>query len=132
MDRLLVTGGAGFIGSNFVHHLMEHTDVCFAPVLRLSETAGHPHNIARSVIVDVDGVKQPAPAPRFSRTVPTLDLRPAHAGQHTREILEDWGVAKDRIDALVEKKKRQQLEDQLQTAAADGLRPSQPTRAAMP
>ena len=82
--------------------LMEHTDVCFAPVLRLSETAGHPHNIARSVIVDVDGVKQPAPAPRFSRTVPTLDLRPAHAGQHTREILEDWGVAKDRIDALVE------------------------------
>ena len=64
--------------------LMEHTDVCFAPVLRLSETAEHPHNVARSVIVDVDGVKQPAPAPRFSRTVPdagpaTCPCGPAHA-----------------------------------------------------
>ena len=82
--------------------LMEHTDVCFAPVLRMSEAAEHPHNVARSVIVDVNGMRQPAPAPRFSRTVPELDLPPAHPGQHTREILEDWGIAKDRIDALVE------------------------------
>jgi alpha-methylacyl-CoA racemase len=82
--------------------LMEHTDVCFAPVLRMSEAAEHPHNVARSVFVDAHGAKQPAPAPRFSRTVPELDLPPAHPGQHTREVLEDWGVAKDRIDALVE------------------------------
>ena len=48
--------------------LMEHTDVCFAPVLTMSEAAEHPHNVARATFVEVDGVKQPAPAPRFSRT----------------------------------------------------------------
>ena len=62
---------------------MEHTDVCFAPVLTMSEAAEHPHNIARSTIVEVDGIKQPAPAPRFSRTTVELSRPPAHAGQHT-------------------------------------------------
>ncbi len=83
--------------------LMEHTDVCFAPVLTMSEAAEHPHNVARSTIVDVDGLKQPAPAPRFSRTTVELSRPPAHAGQHTREVLEDWGLQKDRIDDLVER-----------------------------
>ena len=82
--------------------LMEHTDVCFAPVLTMSEAAEHPHNVARDVFVEHDGVKQPAPAPRFSRTTPEIARPPAHPGQHTREALEDWGIAKDRIDALVE------------------------------
>ena len=45
---------------------------------------------------------QPAPAPRFSRTAPEVERLPAHAGQHTREVLADWGLATDRIDALVE------------------------------
>ena len=81
--------------------LMEHTDVCFAPVLTMSEAAAHPHNVARRTIVDVAGVKQPAPAPRFSRTVAALDRPPAHPGQHTREALEDWGLQPDRIEALV-------------------------------
>ena len=83
--------------------LMEHTDVCFAPVLTMREAAEHPHNVARSTIVDVDGLKQPAPAPRFSRTTVELSRPPAHAGQHTREVLEDWGLQKDRIDDLVER-----------------------------
>ena len=48
--------------------LMEHTDVCFAPVLTIDEAAGHPHNVARKTFVEVGGISQPAPAPRFSRT----------------------------------------------------------------
>jgi alpha-methylacyl-CoA racemase len=82
--------------------LMEHTDVCFAPVLTMAEAAEHPHNVARQMIIERDGVKQPAPAPRFSRTTPEIARSPQHPGQGTREALEDWGIAKDRIDALVE------------------------------
>jgi alpha-methylacyl-CoA racemase len=82
--------------------LMEHTDVCFAPVLTMSEAAAHPHNVARSTFVDVGGAVQPAPAPRFSRTATTIERPPAHAGQHSREILADWGVPTDRIEALIE------------------------------
>jgi alpha-methylacyl-CoA racemase len=82
--------------------LMEHTDVCFAPVLTMSEAAAHPHNVARSTFVEVGGLTQPAPAPRFSRTTVEISRPPAHAGQHTREVLEEWGIPKDRLDALVE------------------------------
>ncbi len=82
--------------------LMEHTDVCFAPVLTMAEAAEHPHNVARQMIVERDGLKQPAPAPRFSRTVPEITRSPQHAGQGTVEALADWGIAKDRIDKLVE------------------------------
>ncbi len=80
--------------------LMEMTDVCFAPVLTMTEAAGHPHNVARGTFVDHAGATQPAPAPRFSRTTPTLGAPPAHAGQHTREVLADWGVDAERIAAL--------------------------------
>ena len=82
--------------------LMEHTDVCFAPVLTMSEAYDHPHNQARRTFVEIDGVRQPAPAPRFSRTPGEISRSPAHPGQHTKEVLADWGVAADRIDALVE------------------------------
>ncbi len=81
--------------------IMERTDVCFAPVLTMGEAAEHPHNVARSTFVELGGVTQPAPAPRFSRTAPTVDQLPAHAGQHTRAVLDDWGVPADRIEALV-------------------------------
>jgi alpha-methylacyl-CoA racemase len=81
--------------------LMEHTDVCFAPVLRLDDAARHPHNVARSTFVDAFGATQPAPAPRFSRTPPELSRPPAHDGQHTREVLLEWGIPLDRVDALV-------------------------------
>jgi alpha-methylacyl-CoA racemase len=82
--------------------LMEHTDVCFAPVLRMDEARHHPHNIARGTFVERDGMTQPAPAPRFSRTVPTIEASPAHDGQHTVEVLRDWGIAPDRVDALID------------------------------
>jgi alpha-methylacyl-CoA racemase len=81
--------------------IMEHTDVCFAPVLTMSEAAEHPHNVARNMIIEVGGVPQPAPAPRFSRTVPEVKSTPAHPGQHSREILADWGVPAARIDEVL-------------------------------
>jgi alpha-methylacyl-CoA racemase len=81
--------------------IMEATDVCFAPVLTMSEAAEHPHNVERGTFIEVGGMRQPAPAPRFSRTVPAVERPPAHAGQHTREVLADWGIAADRVDALV-------------------------------
>jgi alpha-methylacyl-CoA racemase len=82
--------------------LMEHTDVCFAPVLRMDEAAQHPHNVARGTFVEHGGLTQPAPAPRFSRTVPAIQRPPAHDGQHTREVLAEWGVGSDRIESLID------------------------------
>ena len=83
------------------NEVMEGTDVCYAPVLRMSEAARHPHNIARGTFIEIDGVTQPAPAPRYSRTPTVAPNPPAHAGQHTRAVLADWGVDPRRIDALV-------------------------------
>ncbi|MBI4883738.1 MAG: CoA transferase [Actinobacteria bacterium] len=81
--------------------LMENTDVCFAPVLTMSEAAGHPHNVARGTFVNVAGATQPAPAPRFSRTPAATPSPPTHAGAQTRQVLADWGFTADRIDDLV-------------------------------
>jgi len=72
--------------------IMEATDVCFAPVLTMSEAAQHPHNKERNTFVESHGVMQPAPAPRFSRTKTSLDQPPAHPGQHTSEVLTAWGI----------------------------------------
>jgi alpha-methylacyl-CoA racemase len=82
--------------------LMEHTDVCFAPVLSLSEAPAHPHNVERQTFVEVAGVVQPAPAPRFSRTPATISSPPARAGQHTDEALADWGIPEADIAKLRE------------------------------
>jgi alpha-methylacyl-CoA racemase len=82
--------------------VMECSDVCFAPVLRMDEAARHPHNVERGTFIERDGATQPAPAPRFSRTRPEVTRSPAHEGQHTTEVLADWGLDADRIDALVE------------------------------
>jgi alpha-methylacyl-CoA racemase len=72
--------------------IMEATDVCFAPVLTMSEAAAHPHNVERRTFVEANGHMQPAPAPRFSRTVPQIGRPSAHPGQHTEEVLREWGV----------------------------------------
>jgi alpha-methylacyl-CoA racemase len=71
--------------------LMEGTDVCFAPVLSLAEAPEHAHMKARNTFVEVEGVRQPGPAPRFSRTPGVIERPPAHAGEHTDEALADWG-----------------------------------------
>ncbi len=80
--------------------IMEGTDVCFAPVLSMKEAYEHPHNVERNTFIEVAGVKQPGPAPRFSRTVPEVVRPPAHAGQHTDEALADWGFSGDEIGKL--------------------------------
>ena len=80
--------------------LLEGTDVCFAPVLSMSEAPEHPHNRARRTFVEVDGVVQPAPAPRFSRTEPVIRRPPPRPGQHTDEVLGDWGVSDRQIAKL--------------------------------
>ncbi|HEX2038137.1 MAG TPA: CaiB/BaiF CoA-transferase family protein [Acidimicrobiales bacterium] len=82
--------------------LMEHTDVCFAPVLSLSEAPGHPHNVARGTFTEVADVVQPAPAPRFSRTPGAIARPPAWPGQHTDQALGDWGFSADEIAKLRE------------------------------
>jgi alpha-methylacyl-CoA racemase len=80
--------------------VMEGTDVCFAPVLSMAEAPQHPHNVHRRTFLELEGVVQPAPAPRFSSTEPSVQRPPAHAGQHTDEILSDWGFDADRIAKL--------------------------------
>jgi alpha-methylacyl-CoA racemase len=73
--------------------IMEGTDVCFAPVLSLSEAPKHPHIVHRGTFVERNGVVQPAPAPRFSRTPGAIERPPSHAGQHTDEVLTDAGFS---------------------------------------
>ncbi|MSO86505.1 MAG: CoA transferase [Acidimicrobiia bacterium] len=80
--------------------LMEGTDVCFAPVLSLAEAPQHPHNIHRGTFIERDGVVQPAPAPRFSGTPVEVQRPPSHAGQHTNDVLTDWGISSDEVEKL--------------------------------
>ena len=78
------------------------TDSCFAPVLTLTEAVQHPHAQARNAYISIDGISQPAPAPRFSRTRSEIQSPPAEPGQHTEEILLDWGYTRERINDLLE------------------------------
>ena len=80
--------------------LMEGTDVCFAPVLSPSEACAHPHNVERETFVEVAGIIQPAPAPRFSRTPGVIDGPPPHPGEHTEEVLSSWGFSENEIQNL--------------------------------
>jgi len=80
--------------------IMDASDVCFAPVLSLAEAPTHPHNVHRGTFVENQGVVQPAPAPRFSRTPGAIQRPPAHPGQHTDEGLTDWGFTADRVAEL--------------------------------
>ena len=80
--------------------IMEGTDVCFAPVLDLKEAPNHPHNIDRKTFVELDGVVQPAPAPRFSRTQGEIQGPAAMAGEHTREVLSAWNFSDQEIGEL--------------------------------
>ncbi|HIF95981.1 MAG TPA: CoA transferase [Myxococcales bacterium] len=80
--------------------IMEGTDVCYAPVLDLEEAPKHPHLKYRETFVEAAGVIQPAPAPRFSRTSPELVRVPSFEGQHTDEVLADFGFDSERIASL--------------------------------
>jgi alpha-methylacyl-CoA racemase len=81
--------------------LLEGTDACFAPVLTMAEAPQHPHNAERGTFIEVDGVMQPAPAPRFSRTPTGQPTPPQALGcQGSRFALAAWGIPAPRIDAL--------------------------------
>ena len=81
--------------------LVQDRDVCVAPILTMTEAASHPHARAREAFVEVDGVVQPAPAPRFSRTPSSVTAPPPIPGEHSVDILRSWGVAEARIQELL-------------------------------
>ncbi|MEE9606867.1 MAG: CaiB/BaiF CoA-transferase family protein [Myxococcota bacterium] len=84
--------------------IMEGSDVCFAPVLTMTEARSHPHIAARHTFVEVEGAPQPAPAPRFGRSRAEISSPPAHPGQHTDGALADWGFEAEEIAKLREAK----------------------------
>ena len=75
---------------------MEGSDVCFAPVLTLPEAIAHPHNRARGVFVEIDGVAQPAPAPRFSRTQPATRVPAGARGRQSAGDVARVGLRRSR------------------------------------
>jgi alpha-methylacyl-CoA racemase len=77
------------------------SDACVAPVLSLTEAPDHPHNRARAMFYTVDGVTQPAPAPRFSRTPPQPVAAPGPVGAAGAAVLADWGFGTTEIAALL-------------------------------
>ncbi len=82
--------------------IMEGSDVCFAPVLSLSEAAVHPHNQHRGTFTELDGVLQPSPAPRFSRTEPSLSTSSRIPGEDTVEVLKGAGVSESEIESMLQ------------------------------
>ena len=84
--------------------LLEGSDACFAPVLTMTECQEHPHIRARQTFVEVAGAPQPGPAPRFSRSKVAVQGPPPHPGQHTDEVLADYGFGAEEIRELRERK----------------------------
>lgn len=82
--------------------VFEGSDACYAPVLEPDEAVVHPHNRQRGTFVEVAGVVQPAPAPRFSRTPPAEPAPAAHLGQHTFVALQRWGFTETQLQTLAD------------------------------
>jgi alpha-methylacyl-CoA racemase len=80
--------------------ILEGTDACFGPVLSLVEAPRHRHMAAREAFVEIDGVVQPAAAPRFSRTPSAIQRPPARPGENTDEVLREWGFTADEVASL--------------------------------
>ncbi len=80
--------------------LLEGTDACFAPVLSIAEAPQHAHAASRAAFIMLDGVVQPAPAPRFDRSTPDLPKPAPEVGQHTVEVLSEAGFTPVEIEAL--------------------------------
>jgi alpha-methylacyl-CoA racemase len=76
--------------------------VCFAPVMAMSEAHTHPQNVARENFVEVAGITQPAPAPKFSRTPGRIHSPPSPPGAETESALAAWGIGDAEIEALKE------------------------------
>jgi alpha-methylacyl-CoA racemase len=80
--------------------LLEGSDACFAPVLSMEEAPSHPHNLARGTFIEVDGIVQPAPAPRFSRTPAGKPTPPEAPGERGNASLAQWGLTPAEIADL--------------------------------
>ena len=80
--------------------LLEGTDVCYAPVLNLEEAQAHPHNAARNTYTEVDGMVQPAPAPRFNRTVPRVAFGARALGEDTVAVMKSLGFSASEIELM--------------------------------
>jgi alpha-methylacyl-CoA racemase len=80
--------------------IMEGTDVCFGPVLTMGEALKYPQNVARKTFVEIEGVPQPAPAPRFSRTNPEIRGPALMGPEYTEAALSDWGITPDEMEKL--------------------------------
>jgi alpha-methylacyl-CoA racemase len=80
--------------------ILEGTDACFAPILTLDEAPRHPHNVARRTFIEVEGIPQHAPAPRFSRTAAAPVRSPPRAGADTDAVLAEAGYSRSDIDRL--------------------------------
>jgi alpha-methylacyl-CoA racemase len=81
--------------------VFDGADACVTPVLSLGDAPTHPHNRARSTFVEVGGILEPAPAPRFSRTPPPIPTQAAGPGDHDTRILLEWGVTEPEHDLLL-------------------------------
>ncbi|NKB37314.1 MAG: CoA transferase [Gammaproteobacteria bacterium] len=81
--------------------IFSDSESCFSPVLSLQEATRHPHALERNSYIDVAGITQPAPAPRFSRTPSNIQSPPAEIGEHTIDCLSDWGIDRTLIDKLL-------------------------------
>ncbi|MED5394153.1 MAG: CaiB/BaiF CoA-transferase family protein [Actinomycetota bacterium] len=80
--------------------VLEGSDVCYAPVLAVSEAMEHPHHVARGTFVESGGLRQPGPAPRLSGTPGSIRRPPPHEGQHTDELLDELGLCADEVAVL--------------------------------
>jgi alpha-methylacyl-CoA racemase len=81
--------------------ILENTDTCFAPVLSMAEVDEHPHLRERSTFIEIDGLTQPAPAPRFSRSSSAIPTPPPPRGAHSEAILSDWGFSEAAVRNLI-------------------------------
>jgi alpha-methylacyl-CoA racemase len=81
--------------------ILEGTDACYAPVLSFAEAPKHTHNKYRNSFMELDGVVQPAPTPRFSRTSPRVSKPPPEFGADSLEALQDWGVSEQIVNQLL-------------------------------
>lgn len=81
--------------------ILEGTDSCAAPVLSMTEAPQHEHSKARNTYVTVDGIQQPGPAPRFSRTQSEIRHGPTVPGERDRQALSEWGLRDAEVDRLL-------------------------------
>ena len=82
--------------------VFEGSDACFAPVLEPEEAMAYPHMVDRQTFVEIAGVPQPAPAPRFSRTPASTPKPPSHPGNDTHAALSRWGFSPEQLALLSE------------------------------